>query len=176
MLPMKKFYSGLILFILHIYLFGSNVTERMISVEQVQGVNSVEECLPGQKDLIRDGEVRAEALRPYSSNHFVEDGRFGHSAFEEVNGDVIFSLESDPSIFKVWYRKNENQIIVTTKKNIRFSGALFDITGSVVKDQRKRYVEDRLIFQTSDLKKGIYVVTLYGSGGEVLLISKIVVN
>ncbi|MGQ1889958.1 hypothetical protein ACT29H_05895 [Thermophagus sp. OGC60D27] len=177
---MKKFYSGLILLFLSVNLFGFNLIGNRVDVEPGQKSYGVEACIVDPSTKMST-EPEHEALMERTDedrfiNPAIHDKELDLVVLGERSGSMTYFSESDQSSFKIWYQKKSNQIVVTSKENIRFSGALFDITGSLVKDQRKIFVENRLVFPTSGLKKGIYVVTLYGNGGAVLNISKVVVN
>lgn len=78
--------------------------------------------------------------------------------------------------FKIWFSHQAEQIVITTDDGDRFSGALYDITGSLVKDKRNIFFRNRMTFPTSGLQDGIYVITILGRNGETLDLSKIVVN
>lgn len=88
-----------------------------------------------------------------------------------VSFDVPVNID-----FHIWLQKDANRIMVQTDDKLIFSGALYDITGSLVDDKRNRWVHDQLTFPTSGLRTGVYLVVLYGESGEVLSLSKIVVN
>ncbi|SFE36415.1 hypothetical protein [Thermophagus xiamenensis] len=177
---MKKFYLGMFLLVLSVNLFGFNVVYDDVTLKSKGCINGVDDCFSGQTIEFIESDEHKGALRQLKNDLFFYHAEdvFGNNILS-TNEDFDFislSEKMDQSTFKIWYSKNDNQIVVTTKENIRFSGVLFDITGTIVSDQRKKFVEERLIFQTSGLKRGIYVVTLYGPGGTVLVISKIVVN
>ena len=78
--------------------------------------------------------------------------------------------------FKIWFSHQAEQIVITTDDGVRFSGALYDITGSLVKDKRNLFFRNRMTFPTSGLQEGIYVITILGRDGKTLELSKIVVN
>jgi predicted outer membrane repeat protein len=111
-----------------------------------------------------------------AGNTRIQQGRIDIGALESAYVPTAsFDMPVDVD-FNIWLQRDANQIVVRTDDMIRFSGALYDITGSIVEDKRNRLYQDQLTFPVSGLRKGIYVVTLYGRSGEVLSLSKIVVN
>jgi hypothetical protein len=111
-----------------------------------------------------------------AGNTRIQQGRIDIGALESAYVPTAsFDMPVDVD-FNIWLQRDANQIVVRTDDMIRFSGALYDITGSIVEDKRNRLYKDQLTFPVSGLRKGIYVVTLYGRSGEVLSLSKIVVN
>jgi len=116
-------------------------------------------------------------LTDLAGNARIQQGRIDKGALESafVSTGIAASL-ADKADFKIWYRHDAGQIVISTDNKIRFTGVLYNITGALEVDKRPGNYQNQMTFSTSGLRKGIYVVTLFGQNGKVLNISKIVLN
>lgn len=115
-------------------------------------------------------------LTDLAGNDRIQQGRIDKGALESafVPTGIVDSLADED--FKIWYRHDAGQIVVRTDNKTQFSGVLYNLTGILEVDKRSGNYQNQMTFSTSGLRKGIYVVTIFGQKGKVLTISKIVLN
>ncbi|WP_291859401.1 right-handed parallel beta-helix repeat-containing protein [Marinilabilia sp.] len=115
-------------------------------------------------------------LTDLAGNARIQQGRIDKGALESAFVSTVMAERPDNTGFKIWYRHDAGQIVVSTDNTTRFTGVLYNITGALEVDKRPGNYQNHMTFLTSGLRKGIYVVTLLGQNGKVLNISKIVLN
>ena len=106
----------------------------------------------------------------------VQQGRIDVGVLESAFVPTASSVIAADMDFKIWYNHQTEQIVVNSPGMVRFSGAIYDITGTLVKDNRHIFYQNRMTFSASNLRKGVYIVTILGQSGETLDLAKIVVN
>lgn len=112
-----------------------------------------------------------------AGNTRVQQGRIDIGALESsFVPTAVFNPATDEA-FDVFLRRDENKILVKADNSfVRFSGVLFDISGAIVADKRSVLQQQQMTFETTGLRKGIYVVKVLSESGKVLEISKIIIN
>lgn len=115
-------------------------------------------------------------LTDLAGNARIQQGRIDIGALESAFVSTGIAESPDKADFKIWYRHDAGQIVVSTDNKTRFTGVLYNITGSLEVDKRSGNYQNQMTFSTYGLRKGIYVVTLLGQNGKVLNISKVVLN
>jgi len=112
-----------------------------------------------------------------AGNTRVQQGRIDIGALESSFVPTAVFNPGKEEAFDIFFQRAENKILIKADNSLlRFSGVLFDISGSVVTDKRSIFQQQQMTFETTGLRKGIYVVKILSESGKVLEISKIIIN
>jgi predicted outer membrane repeat protein len=111
-----------------------------------------------------------------AGNPRIQQERIDMGALESSFVPTSIVNRLDNVDFKLWYRRDSEQIVVQTEDHEYFTGALYNITGALVEDKRPASFQNQMIFSAAGLNRGIYVVTLFRSDGKALKVSKVLVN
>lgn len=112
-----------------------------------------------------------------AGNTRVQQGRIDIGALESSYVPTSVINPGNDESFEVFFQRADNKILIKSDNSfLRFSGVLFDISGAVVTDKRSMFRQQQMTFETTGLRKGIYVVKVLGESGKVLEISKIIIN